>query len=238
MNRPSQPFRTTQVLGIAAVAAVLIAVAAALIAGRAGEAHDAPEAGSIEAIAEELAKGQASDRAELNANLATAAEVAHGHLVQVLQELASAVPVGETGSSNAAGVSGPAGVSDPAGDSAVDGWKRELELATSSLETVEEGTSEQTVAREAFVGAVELLQSAADAYQDFLSAPVDEQAVLAATVAERRDAAVRLWQAGAAQLDTLTVGSGVGHVHLFLTPDGDPDSVPAEFREPEDGSHS
>lgn len=228
MNRSSQPSRTARVLAIAAVAAVLIAVVVALTAGRAGEADDAPEAGSIEAVAEELAKGQARERAELNGNLAAAAEVAHGHLAQVLQELASAVPVYDTGSANSAGVSDPAGVSE------VEGWKRELVLATSALEAVEEGASEQAVARGAFVGAAQLLQSAADGYEDLLNAPVGDREAFAATVAERRDAAVRLWQAGAAQLDTLTVGSGGGHVHLFLTPDGDPDSVPTEFREPED----
>lgn len=209
----------------------MIAVAAALLAGRAGEAQDAPEAGSIEAVAAELAAGQARERAELNANLSAAAEVAHGHLAQVLQDLASAAPVHENGSPN------PAGISDATSASDVDGWKRELVLATSALEAVAEGTSEQTVAREAFVGAAQLLQSAADGYEDLLIAPVDERETLAATVAERRDAAVRLWQAGAAQLDTLTVGSGNGHVHLFLAPDGDPDSVPAEFREPEDAAH-
>ena len=209
------------------MAAVLIAVAGALSAGRAGNGHTAPEPGSVEAVAEELALGQARDRAELNANLAAAAEVAHGHLAQVLQELASAIPVHENASS-----------SNPASASDVDEWKRELALATSVLETVEEGTSEQTVAREAFIGAAQLLQSAAADYEDLLTGPADEREALAATVAERREAAVRLWQAGAAQLDTLTVGSGEGHVHLFLTSDGDPDAVPAEFREPEDGSGS
>lgn len=143
-------------------------------------------------------------------------------MAQVLQELAAAVPVHEGGS--------PA----PASASDVGRWNRELALAVSALETVEEGTSEQTVAREAFIGAAHLLLSTAADYEHLLTTPDDERSVLAGTVAERRDAAVRLWQAGAAQLDTLAVESGDAHVHLFLAPDGNPDAVPAEFREPEE----
>ena len=220
MNPSPRPSRKTRILAIAAVAAVLIAVASALSAGRAGNGNNAPEAGSIKAVAEKLATDQARARAELNAHLAGAAEVAHGHLAQVLQELASAVPVQETISSN------PATISD------VDEWNRELALATSALEAVEEGTSEQTVTRGAFIGAAELLQSAAADYGHLMSVPADQREALAETVAERRDAAVRLWQAGAAQLDTLTVESGEGHVHVFLAPDGDPDAIPEEFQEP------
>lgn len=97
---------------------------------------------------------------------------------------------------------------------------------------VQGGTSEQTAIREAFIGAAELLAAAAASYDHASTAPADERKALLATVAQRRDAAVALWQAGAAQLDTLTIESGSGHVHLFLAPDGDPDAVPEEFREP------
>ena len=221
MNRSSRFSRTVWVLAIAAVAAVLIAVTAALIPGRAGEENNAPEAGSIEAVAAELSKGQTRDRAELNSNLAAAAEVAHGHLGQVLQELSSAVSAHET--------------SQPAGAGDAEAWKRELEAAVSALERVEDGTSEQTVVREAFIGAAHLLRSAAADYEHLGDGPAGERESRAATIIERRDAAVRLWQSGAAQLDTLTVGSGGGHVHLFLAPDGDPDAVPLEFQEPEVG---
>jgi hypothetical protein len=208
-------------LTLTAVVALLIAVAGALIAGRAGNEPITPEAGSIEAIAEELATGQAEEKTELTADLAAAAEEAQGNLAQVLQELAPAVQLD--------GSAGP----DPAGVDEVDGWKRNVMLASDALSEVQDGTSEQTVAREAFIGAAHLLDSAASGYGDYLAASPEEQTALAATVAERRDAAVRLWQAGAAQLDTLTIASDRGHVHLFLAPSGDPDDVPAEFREPE-----
>lgn len=180
-----------------------------------------PEAGSIEAVAAELAKGQAQDRAELNSNLAAAAELAHGRVGQVLQELSFAVSEHET--------------SDSAGAGDTESWKRELAVAISALESVEDGTSEQTVVREAFIGAAHLLQAAADDHEYLVNGPAGEREARAATVIERRDAAVRLWQSGAAQLDTLTVGSGDGHVHLFLAPDGNPDAVPLEFQEPGTG---
>ncbi|MDF9279039.1 hypothetical protein P4U43_14720 [Arthrobacter sp. EH-1B-1] len=224
--------RKARVLTVAAAASVLIAVTVvltvALAAGGAGPSEagpseaGSPEAGSIEAIAEQLAAGQERERAELIANLAEAAEEAQGRMAQVLQELAAAVPVQEG--------EGPA----PASVSDVDRWNHELALAVSALETVEEGTSEQTVAREAFIGAAQLLLSTAAHYEQLLIAPAEERVALTVTVAEQHDAAVRLWQAGAAQLDTLAVESGGSHVHLFLAPDGDPDAVPAEFREPEE----
>ncbi len=225
VNRLSRRWRITLVLAMAAVAVVLVAVAAtALAAGRDPRAEEAPEVASIEAVAEKLAAEQARERAELNVSLASAAEVAHGHMGEVLQKLSFAVSAQQDATPNVAGADG-------AGE-----WELELELerAMSALDAVGEGTSEQTVAREAFVGAAYLLESAVADYGHLLNAPHEERESYAETVIERRDAAVRLWQSGAAQLDTLTVESGGGHVHLFLAPDGDPDAVPLEFQEPDD----
>lgn len=230
MNRSLRSSRTTRVLAATGVAGVLIAVTAALAAGQGGDEHGSHEHGShehgsVEAVAAELAAGQARDRAELNADLTAAGELAHEQLAQVLREMAAAVPVEGAGSP------------DPATASDVDRWREDLAVATAALGSVGEGTSEQTVVREAFVGAAHLLQAAAAEYEHLLSVPADEPRPPAATVGERRDAAVRLWQAGAAQLDTLTIESGDGHVHLFLAPNGDPGAVPEEFREPEDQNH-
>lgn len=223
MNQSPRPSRRTRAfLTLAALVVIVIAATGAILAaGRTGDGRAAPDPGSVEAIAEQLAKGQAQERAELNISLAAAAEEAHGHLALVLQGLASAVPL------DSAATQRPAGVAD------VDGWKRDLELAASALETVPEGTSELTVARAAFIGATELLETAAASYGQLLAGPVDQQESLALTVAERREAAVRLWQAGAAQLDTLTIESGGGHVHVFLAPNGNPDDIPAEYQEEE-----
>lgn len=225
MNQSPRPSRKTRVfLSLAAVVVILMAATGGILAASGtgdGQAGSAPAPGSVEAIAEQLAKGQAQERAELNIRLAAAAEGAHGHLALVLQGLASAVPLD------------PAAAPRPSGVADVDGWKHALELAASALETVPEGTSEQTVALAAFIGATELLESAAASYGQLLAGPAEQHEPLAATVAERREAAVRLWQAGAAQLDTLTIESGGGHVHVFLAPNGNPDDVPAEYREEE-----
>jgi hypothetical protein len=221
LNRSSRPSRRTQIFALAAVTAVLVAVTITFSERRAGDGGNAQEASSIEAVAEKLAAGQATERTALNAHLASAAEVAQGHLVRVLQELALAVPVDPTISST------PASVGD------VDKWNRTLASAASALEAVKDGTSEQTVTREALIGAAELLQSATAGYKQSITAPADQRDAFAVTVAKRREAAVRLWQAGAGQLDTLTVGSGGGHVHVFLAINGDPEAVPEEFQEPE-----
>ncbi|MDQ0871141.1 hypothetical protein QFZ70_003614 [Arthrobacter sp. V1I9] len=221
MNRSSRPSRRTYIFALAAVTAVLVPVTITFSEGRAGDVGNAQEASSIEAVAEKLAAGQATERAELNAHLSSAADVAQGHLARVLQDLALAVPVDPTISSTPAS----------AGD--VDKWNRNLASAASALEAVKDGTSEQTVTREALLGAAELLQSAAAGYEHSLTAPADQRDALAVTVGKRREAAVRLWQAGAGQLDTLTVKSGGAHVHVFLALNGDPEAVPEEFQEPE-----
>ncbi|TLM73723.1 hypothetical protein [Pseudarthrobacter sp. NamB4] len=221
MNRSPHPSRTKRILATAALAAGLVGVTGALAAGQTQPGGDARQASSIEAVAERLAADQARERAEHNVHLTKAAGAAHDHMAHVLQGLASAVPVEGPVSPR------PASIGD------VEEWNQDLALAVSVLEAVEEGASEQAVTREAFIGAAHLLQSAAGGYGQLLNAPAAERELLAATVAERRDAAVRLWQAGAAQLDSLTVGSGGGHVHLFLAPDGDPDAVPQEFQEPD-----
>jgi len=179
----------------------------------------APEPGSLEAIAAELAEGQAADRAELAADLSAAGKEAYDQLMPVLAEVSEALPVG-----------GDAG---PAADQAdVDRWVQEIATARATLAAVPEGTSEHTVTRAAFLGAVDLL----DAALRDLGTPSTATADRSGAPADRRDAAVELWLAGAAQLDSLMIGSGGGHVHLFLTPDGDPRSVPAEFAGHEDGS--
>ncbi|TLM83876.1 hypothetical protein FDW83_07765 [Pseudarthrobacter sp. NamE2] len=203
------------------MAAVLIAVTGALVSGRTGLTHDAPDTTSIEAVADKLAEGQARERTAINADLAAAAEEAQEHLAGVLRGLASAVPV-DTGKS-----------AQPARSGDVDQWNEGLALAASALEAVPEGTSEQTVTRAAFLGAANLLQSAAASYHHLLDAPADQHGLLTAAVADQREAAVHLWQAGAAQLDTLTVEAGGEHIHVFLAPDGDPAAVPQEFQEPE-----
>lgn len=88
-----------------------------------------------------------------------------------------------------------------------------------------EGTSEHTVTRAALLGAVDLLDTALRDLATASTSAADDPSAPTG----RRDAAVELWLAGAAQLDSLMIGSGGDHVHLFLTPDGDPRSVPREF---------
>ncbi|TWH28329.1 hypothetical protein L600_004100000190 [Isoptericola variabilis J7] len=158
--------------------------------GDAGAA-ETPEPGSVEAIAAQLAEQQAAERADLAADLSAAGQEAYDRLMPVLAEVSTVLPVG-----------GGAGAAAEEAD--VDRWLEEVAAARAALEAVPDGTSEHTVTRAAFLGAVDLL-----------------------------DATLRELRSG----DAGTAGSSSGrHVHLFLTPDGDPDSIPSEFAPLDHGS--
>ncbi|WP_043501467.1 hypothetical protein [Georgenia sp. SUBG003] len=187
-------------------------------AGDAGPT-EAPEPGSVEAIAAQLAADQAADRAELAADLSEAGEEAYDRLMPVLAEVSESLPVG--------GGTGPT-----AHQADVDRWVQEVAAARASLSAVPEGTSEHTVTRAALLGAVDLLDAALRDLAAGSAGTVDGPSALAG----RRDAAVELWLAGAAQLDSLMVGSSDRHVHLFLTADGDPGSIPQEFADHGEGA--
>ncbi|KAE8763244.1 hypothetical protein [Georgenia thermotolerans] len=237
-RRQLGPLRTVAVLAVLAVLAVGAGAAgyavgrtsdaptSAAVAGTAAKGAtpttggtQAPEPGSVEAIAAELAADQAAERAELAADLSAAGKEAYDRLMPVLAEVSEVLPVG----------GGTGHAADPA---AADRWLQEVGAARATLVAVPEGTSEHTVTRAAFLGAVDLLDAALRDLMTASSATADGPG----TPAGRRDAAVELWLAGAAQLDSLMIGSSGDHVHLFLTPDGDPRSVPREFADHQEGS--
>ncbi|MER2137164.1 MAG: hypothetical protein ABS909_04805, partial [Arthrobacter sp.] len=212
MNRETRTFSLTWVVVLITIAVIFVGAVAAYMSMRATTAEIAPAPGSVEAIAKELSKGQALEKAEITKDLGMAAETAHARMARTLEGLATAVPLEQADSPPLADTSD------------VDTWMRDLSVAATAFETVEEGTSDQSVAQEAFVGAAQLLLTAVQDYNRLSSSPAEDRNLLLVSVAERRDAAVRLWQAEAAQLDTLTIDSGGGHMHVFLAPDGDPDA--------------
>ena len=233
LNRNQRKIHPTSTLVVAVLVALTVGVTgASIVEGvRGGETdsqstpvsravESAPAPGSIEAVAEELSRGQALERAEITADLADAAEVAHEHLAHTLQDLAIAVPIDDA-------------VSEPTSTDDVEEWKGDVKLAMTAFEGVKEGTSDQSVAHEAFIGASDLLLAAIDDYAQSLSSSAGDRETLIVSVRERRDGAVRLWQAGAAQLDTLSIESGGDHRHVFLAVNGDPDAVPLEFHDTE-----
>lgn len=212
------------------VPTLLVGVAALLVGGVVGglavtaaggdDEPSAPEPGSVEAIAEELAQGQAAESAELTAELATAADSAHGTVEAVLAGLAQVAPP-----EDAVPVEG-APDADPAALAAA------VEQARASLAGTGQGADDHGVTRAALIGSLDLLAVAVEAAAELPSGgaePVDQDVL--ARVARDRDAAVELWQAGATRLDTLVVAGGGEHVHLFVAPDGNPESLPQEFQE-------
>lgn len=219
--------RPVVLAGLAALAALVAGVLLGWllsVATGGGEAAAAPEPGSVEAIALELAEGQAQQSTALAGELAAAAEQAHGAAAAVLVGLAAVAPPEGLGAQEA---DTDAGTADPEGAA---GWSTELDRARATLTSTGQGDDDHGVTRAALVGSLDLLGHAARTAADLpADGPAREAALV--QVARDRDAAVELWQAGAARLDTLVVTGGGEHVHLFLAPDGDPDSVPQEFQE-------
>lgn len=232
-NTPSKDGRASKGGGVSTVMVVLVALAALLVGGvvggvaatAAGGGDDpaAPEPGSIEAIAAELAEGQAAESARLTDELAEVAEAAHGSVEGVLAGLAQVAP--------------PEGAVPVDGDVQVDPavLAAEVQQARDSLGATGQGADDHGVTRAALIGSLDLLAVAVEAAAELPpggDAPAGgtEQDVVA-RVARERDAAVELWQAGATRLDTLVVAAGGEHVHLFVAPDGNPESLPREFQE-------
>lgn len=219
---------------LALVCLLVGAVIGGLVATAAGGGDGAPEPGSIEAVAAELADGQQQEATALAQELAGAAEIAHGRAGDVLAGLAVLAPTddGAAAAGDPADADGEA-AADAAGGTTADAaaWADELEQARSALEATGEGADDHGVTRAALLGSLDLLGNAVET-AGTLPADGTDRGAAVARVARDRDAAVRLWQAGAARLDTLVVAAGGEHIHLFLAPDGDPDAVPEEFREP------
>ncbi|MFC5379802.1 hypothetical protein [Aquipuribacter nitratireducens] len=210
--------RPGRVVG-ALVAGLALGAAAVLLVGAVAPGDDvvpaagppSPEPGSIEAVAAELAEAQREESAVLVADLVDAATIAHGDVEGVLRGLADVAPPG-------------AATAAAAGSDELAGWRADLGAAREALEATGRGTDDQALTRQAFIGAVELLDDAVTAAGD---ADGEDRA---ATLTAQRTSAVDLWLAAAARLDGLALDAGGEHVHLFLAEDGDRDSVPLEFR--------
>ncbi|WP_380164044.1 hypothetical protein [Jannaschia sp. R86511] len=206
-------------VGLAVVLAAAVAggVAAALAPG---DGADAPEPGSVEAIAAELARGQEEESAALAAELVEAAVDAHAAAEDVLAGLATIAPPEDALPADEPVETDPQAMAEQVAQA------RDLLAATG------QGTDDHGVTRAALIGSLDLLGVAVETAAAVPDDADDAAAAEAlARVGRDRDAAVELWQAGAARLDTLVVETGGEHVHLFLAPDGNPESVPLEFRE-------
>ncbi|MFW2513469.1 hypothetical protein ACNI3K_06795 [Demequina sp. SO4-13] len=208
------------------VGAVLGAAVVGVLAGQstgdgAAQASATPEPGSIESIAAELAEGQRQESADLAEELASAGEVAHDLLGDVLVGLAAVVPPDDG--------SGATDL-DAGAQADVEEWISALDQAEDALSATGQGNDDQAVTRAAFLGSVALLRSAVEDVAAAQASEPGRQQDLLADVGRDRLEAVSLWQAGGARLDSLVLETGGDHIHLFLDPSGDPDAVPEEFQ--------
>ena len=93
------------------------------------------------------------------------------------------------------------------------------------------GTDDQTLTRAALVGSVALLRSAVEGVEAAGAGTRRRRGRRSPRAAGTATTPSSCGRPGRARLDSLVLDTGGDHVHLFLAPDGDPDSVPMEFRD-------
>jgi hypothetical protein len=177
------------------VAGLVIGVAAGLLVPRLFDDSDPMQ----ERIAELKEADRQRDR-ELTEELVGLAEQARDHVVPVLTATSQPghVPSGEE----------------------VGQWRGAVQQAAELFAERPSGGTAVNLARSGFAGSVTTLQHAVQAYSDSLKASGENGDRLRELAAELRDDAVVEWSLAANQLDVAGVEAGVGHVHVFLPPQG------------------
>lgn len=181
------------------------------------------ERDGVEGVAARLAEQQEEERSQLVAELTGEAEAVHDELLPLLAQMNGALPV-DDGEGQ-----------EPSADR-VEAWRSTAMEASERFAGLGlgEGPVDVSVAGGAFTGSVRQLAASAATYQEAVdSDDADQRSRLTDLAATQRDDAVGLWTVGAEQLDVINIAVDGGHVHLYLPTDGDPGSLPDEFREPE-----
>ncbi len=151
----------------------------------------------------ELEAQEADRQLELVGQLTEQTTAAHAGLLSVIEGLHTVVPTGE-----------PAVVS-PSVDPAA--WHTAVGAAIGTYGDAPSGSTEFNTARNGLLLAIDLLGSAATAYESAVAAPAGPQQEELLELAGRlRDQAVAAWSVAATQLDVLNIDAGNGHVHITL----------------------
>ncbi|WP_433701351.1 hypothetical protein [Nocardiopsis sp. CA-288880] len=180
---------------------VVAALVAVLVLSFTGDDRTAPDPARV---AELQASAQERDRAQVDL-LVERAGAAHEALVPVVESLDAAVP--PDGST-------PAG--DAPDDGEVDSWLTTVHDAAGHFEDAPSGNTGHNVAYAGLSNSVDLLGSAVVAYSSAERAQDAQRTELLELAGDLRTQAVRGWSVAATQLDTVSVESGHGHVHLYL----------------------
>ncbi|NHC15707.1 hypothetical protein [Motilibacter deserti] len=184
---------------------------------------DGPEKGSIEAIAAELGAEQKKQAAEQASQLLETVKSAQQAYLPMLRDIAAVLPVG-------------GGQPTFPAASEVAGWQQQAAKLADGFAAEPNGTTGYNVAYEAFSGASKQFDLALRTFSAAVDADPPARDELAAMAAEQRDAAARLWSAGAQQLDLVTIDAGLGHQHFYLPASGSEADIPQEMREVDAGT--
>ncbi|WP_116950316.1 hypothetical protein [Jiangella endophytica] len=179
------------------LAAVNIVLATLVLSG--GRDDDDPVADRVA----ELEAQEEVRQVELVGQLTEQTTAAHAGLLNVIDGLHTVVPAG-----------GQAVVS-PAVDPTA--WHSAVGAAIGTFGDPPSGSTEFNTARNGLLLAIDLLGSAATAYESAVAAPAGpEQDRLLELAGRLRDQAVAAWSVAATQLDVLNIDVGNGHVHITL----------------------
>ncbi|NHC46565.1 hypothetical protein [Motilibacter aurantiacus] len=201
---------------VAVLAALVIAMSAWI--GYAVGKPDGPAEGSIEAIAAQLSAEQKEQASAQAKELLDTVSAAQKDYLPLLREIAAVLPVG----------GGDPSWADAA---TLDKWRQEASRLAEGFAAEPNGTTGYNVAYEAFSSASRQFDLALRTYAAGAAATGAERDGLAALAVEQRDAAARLWSAGAQQLDLVTIDAGLGHQHFFLPASGSEADITNEMRE-------
>ncbi|SDT39856.1 hypothetical protein [Jiangella sp. DSM 45060] len=157
-------------------------------------------------VADRVAELEAQEevrQVELIGQLTEQTTAAHAGLLNVIEGLHMVVP------------SGGQGVVSPAVSPAA--WHSAVGAAIGTFGDPPSGSTEFNTTRNGLLLAIDLLGSAATAYESAVAAPAGpEQERLLELAGRLRDQAVAAWSVAATQLDVLNIDAGNGHVHITL----------------------
>ncbi len=180
-----------------ALAAVNIVLATLVLGG--GRDDDDPVADRVA----ELEAQEEVRQVELVGELTQQTTAAHAGLLNVIDGLHMVVPSG-----------GQAVVSPTVSPAA---WHSAVGAAIGTFGDPPSGSTEFNTARNGLLLAIDLLGSAATAYESAVAAPAGpEQERLLELAGRLRDQAVAAWSVAATQLDVLNIDAGNGHLHITL----------------------
>jgi hypothetical protein len=197
-GQPNPPRRRGFWIAVAAVLAAVNIVLATLVLTSGGD-----DGNTLDDRVADLAAQEEARHVELVAELTQQTTAAHSGLQSVIAGLHAVVPSGGT----AAVVAG----ADPAA------WHRAVGAAIGTYGDPPSGSTEFNTARNGLLLAIDLLGSAATAYEAAVAAPAGPQQEQLLELAGRlRDQAVAAWSVAATQLDVLNIDAGYGHAHITL----------------------